>query len=315
MRPALLTLACLALLPTVAVALSGFYLRGEEGWFWYEHEPELHDEPEPSPPTVPAPAPPERTPDTASSAPLPLSSAWLRERLSAYRDRAIDDPSPDNVALYLYLQRVAMDKASRFAAATQRAVQLDPFLDEITQRPIANFAANLVNAQTAKQRAALLARLAGQAGVLFFFRSDCPYCEAQAPLLQTLGDRHGFAVLAVSLDGAPLPNGLFPSYRRDAGQAQSLGVVSTPALFLARPPDRAVPLAQGLLSLSQLEERLITAALEAGWITDAEFARTRPVVADLQLDPRGLALPDGEAPAALLQALRDGAGALMGQAP
>ena len=315
MRPALLTLACLALLPTAAAALSGFYLRGEEGWFWYEREPELQDEPEPSPPAAPTPAPPEPTPDTASSAPPPLSSAWLRERLGAYRDRAIDDPSPDNVALYLYLQRVAMDKASRFAAATQRAVQLDPFLDEITQRPIANFAANLVNAQTAKQRAALLARLAGQAGVLFFFRSDCPYCEAQAPLLTTLGDRHGFSVLAVSLDGAPLPNGLFPSYRRDAGQAQALGVVSTPALFLAQPPDRVVPLAQGLLSLSQLEERLITAALEAGWITDAEFALTRPVVADLQLDPRGLSLPSGEEPAALLQALRDGAGALMGQAP
>ncbi len=209
-----------------------------------------------------------------------------------------------------------MDKASRFAAATQRAVQLDPFLDEITQRPIANFAANLVNAQTAKQRAALLAEASPrQAGVLFFFRSDCPYCEAQAPLLTTLGDRHGFSVLAVSLDGAPLPNGLFPAYRRDAGQAQALGVVSTPALFLARPPDRVVPLAQGLLSLSQLEERLITAALEAGWITDAEFTLTRPVVADLQLDPRGLSLPAGEAPAALLQALRQGAGALMGQAP
>ena len=119
MRPALLALACLALLPTVAIALSGFYLRGEEGWFWYEREPERQDEPEPSPPAAPAPAPAERTQDTASSAPPPLSSAWLRERLGAYRDRAIDDPSPDNVALYLYLQRVAMDKARRRAVTLQ----------------------------------------------------------------------------------------------------------------------------------------------------------------------------------------------------
>lgn len=302
MRPVVLVLVCLAALPSAAAALSGFYLRGEEGWFWYEREPDPQEEPEPAPPLPPPASTP--TPSETPSGPPPLSSAWLRERLGAYRDQAIDDPTPDNVALYLYLQRVAMDKASRFAAATQRAVQFDPFLDEITQRPTANFAANLVNEQTAKQRAALLAQIAQGAGVLFFFRSDCPYCEAQAPLLATLRERHGFAVLPVSVDGAPLPGGHFPTFQRDAGQAQALGVVSTPALFLARPPDGVALIAQGLLSLSQLEERLLTAALEAGWISEAEYAKSRPVVADLRLDPRGLDLSPTDRPDDLLAALR-----------
>jgi conjugal transfer pilus assembly protein TraF len=302
MRPVVLVLVCLAVLPSAAAALSGFYLRSEEGWFWYEREPEPQEEPEPAPP-LPPPASTPTPSETPSGAP-PLSSAWLRERLGAYRDQAIDDPTPDNVALYLYLQRVAMDKASRFAAATQRAVQFDPFLDEITQRPTANFAANLVNEQTARQRAALLAQIAQEAGVLFFFRSDCPYCEAQAPLLATLHQRHGFAVLPVSIDGAPLPGDQFPNFQRDAGQAQALGVVSTPALFLARPPDGVALIAQGLLSLSQLEERLLTAALEAGWISEAEYAKSRPVVADLRLDPRGLDLPRTDRPDDLLAALR-----------
>jgi conjugal transfer pilus assembly protein TraF len=294
MRPVVLVLVCLAVLPSAAAALSGFYLRGAEGWFWYEREPEPQEEPEPAPPLPPPASTP--TPSGTPSGPPPLSSAWLRERLGAYRDQAIDDPTPDNVALYLYLQRVAMDKASRFAAATQRAVQFDPFLDEITQRPTANFAANLVNEQTAKQRGALLQKIGNEAGVLFFFRSDCPYCEAQAPLLATL--------LPVSIDGAPLPGGHFPTFQRDAGQAQALGVVSTPALFLARPPDGVVLIAQGLLSLSQLEDRLLTAALEAGWINEAEYGRTRPVVADLRLDPRGLDLPPTDKPDDLLAVLR-----------
>ena len=302
MRPVVLVLVCLAVLPSAAAALSGFYLRGEEGWFWYERELEPQETPEPAPPLPPPASAP--TPSATPSGPPPLSSAWLRERLGAYRDQAIDDPTPDNVALYLYLQRVAMDKASRFAAATQRAVQFDPFLDEITQRPTANFAANLVNEQTAKQRAALLQKIGNEAGVLFFFRSDCPYCEAQAPLLATLRERHGFAVLPVSIDGAPLPGGHFPTFQRDAGQAQALGVVSTPALFLARPPDGVVLIAQGLLSLSQLEDRLLTAALEAGWITEGEYAKSRPVVADLRLDPRGLDLPPTDRPDDLLAALR-----------
>jgi conjugal transfer pilus assembly protein TraF len=302
MRPVVLVLVCLAVLPSAAAAVSGFYLRGAEGWFWYEREPDLQDEPEASPPLPPPASRP--TPSETPSGPPPLSSAWLRERLGAYRDQAIDDPTPDNVALYLYLQRVAMDKASRFAAATQRAVQFDPFLDEITQRPTANFAANLVNEQTAKQRAALLAQIAQEAGVLFFFRSDCPYCEAQAPLLATLRERHGFAVLPVSIDGTPLPGDAFPTFQRDTGQAQALGVVSTPALFLARPPDGVALIAQGLLSLSQLEERSLTAALEAGWITEAEYATSRPVVADLRLDPRALELHTTDRPDDLLAALR-----------
>ena len=285
---------------------SGFYFREEEGWFWYEREPEpelTREEPPvpPQPPTAHTPAP---LAETAPEGPKPLSAQWIREHIGEYRDAAIDEPTPQNVALYLYLQRVALDKSSRFAAATQRAVQLDPFLDEITRRPTATFAANLTNRQAGGNRDDLLRRIAETAGVLCFFHSDCPYCEAQAPLLQLLASRYGFSILPVSVDGAPLPGGAFPAFRHDRGQAQALGVVSTPALFLARPPDGTVPLSHGLLSLAQLQERVVVAAVQAGWISEGEFTRTRPVTADLMLDPSRLptALPDD--PEALLSALR-----------
>jgi conjugal transfer pilus assembly protein TraF len=208
------------------------------------------------------------------------------------------------VALYLYLQRVALDKSSRFAAATQRVVQRDPFLDEITQRPTATFAANLVNRATGERRDRLLAAIAREVGVLFFFRSDCPYCAAEAPLLRMLGERYGFSVLPVSLDGAPLGGGDFPQYRRDSGQAEALGVVSTPALFLVRPPSAILPLGQGLLSLAQLQERLLLAAADAGWISEDALREARPVTADLTLDPSGLPAALPEDPAALLARLK-----------
>jgi conjugal transfer pilus assembly protein TraF len=302
MRTPLFALLCLALALPLRPQAAGFYFREQEGWFWYEREPE----PAPEPPPSPEPTAPPQSPlaETAPEGPSPLSAQWLRERIGAYRDAAIDDPSPQNVALYLYLQRVALDKSSRFAAATQRAVQRDPFLDEITQRPTATFAANLVNRQTGDQRDQVLQRIAQRAGVLFFFRSDCPYCEAQAPLLRLLESRYGFAVLPVSLDGAPLPGGELPQFRQDRGQAEVLGVVSTPALFLVRPPDAVVPLAQGLLSFAQLQERIVLAAADAGWIGPDAYSRTRPVTADLTLDPSALPTAVPEDPAELLAALR-----------
>jgi conjugal transfer pilus assembly protein TraF len=58
-------------------------------------------------------------PPAAASGPAPLSAAWLRANLERFRDQAIDDPSPRNVALYLYLQRLVLDKAERFAEAGQ----------------------------------------------------------------------------------------------------------------------------------------------------------------------------------------------------
>jgi conjugal transfer pilus assembly protein TraF len=305
MRALLSACLCLSLALPLRPEAAGFYFRGQEGWFWYKRE--LEPQPAPERPS-PTPRPIEPTqPSLAESAPKgprPLSAQWLREHLGAYRDAAIDDPSPQNVALYLYLQRVALDKSSRFAAATQRAVQRDPFLDELTQRPTATFAANLVNREAGEARDQVLSAIAAQAGLLFFFRSDCPYCEAQAPLLEMLATRYGFAILPVSLDGAPLPGGVFPTFSRDRGQAQALGVVSTPALFLARPPDALLPLSQGLLSLAQLKDRVVGAAVDAGWISADVYTRTRPVTADLTLAAGALpeTLPDD--PAALLQALQ-----------
>jgi conjugal transfer pilus assembly protein TraF len=304
MRALVLLVPCLLLALPLQPEAAGFYFREQEGWFWYEREPEPALAPEPPLPEQPAvPAEPQVS-ETTPKGPTPLSAQWLREHIGEYRDAAIDDPTPQNVALYLYLQRVALDKSSRFAAATQRAVQLDPFLDEITQRPTATFAANLTNRQAGDNRDEVLRRIAKTAGVLFFFRSECPYCEAQAPLLKLLEARYGFSVLPVSIDGAPLPGGTFPDFRQDRGQAQSLGVVSTPALFLARPPDAMVPLSQGLLSLAQLQERVVLAAVQAGWISEREFTRTRPVTADLTLDPGQLPATLPEDPEALLGALR-----------
>ena len=303
MRPLLFVLLGVCLTAPLRAEPAGFYFREKEGWFWYEREPVPKPEPD-AEPTSPPVAPPVAA-KPAPQGPRPLSAQWLREHLGAYRDAAIDDPSPQNVALYLYLQRVALDKSSRFAAATQRAVQRDPFLDELTQRPTATFAANLVNREAGEARDQVLSAIAAQAGLLFFFRSDCPYCEAQAPLLAMLAERYGFRVLPVSLDGAPLPGGVFPTFSRDRGQAQALGVVSTPALFLARPPDVLLPLAQGLLSLAQLKERVVGAAVDAGWISADAYTRTRPVTADLTLAAGVLpeVLPDD--PAALLQVLRN----------
>lgn len=266
---------------------AGFYGDRERGWFWYEVEPEPDEEPpppkkeEPAPP-APAPTPPPvqplATPEPKVPAPPSFgSAAWLRENLPKYRDRALDDPSAENVRAYYVVQRLAMDKASAFTDMAQRVVVGDPLLDETGRRPTATFAANEMNAVAGEATDAELKEIAQQVGIWFFYRSDCVYCDKQAPVLEMLERAYGFNITAISLDGKSLPGGQFPNFRADTGQAARLGVDRTPTLVLVRPPEGIQTIARGVLSLQELRRRILTGALNAGWIDQETFDKTRAV--------------------------------------
>ena len=246
-----------------------FFLDKERGWFWHEIEPS----PAPSKPKIESTA---YTKDVvAKSEPPPLSVAWLRKNLEIYRDQAIDAPSPENIAAYFYLQRVMMDKAHRFTDVAHEVVISDPRLDENVRRPISSFAVQAANREAARTSQESLSLIAKSTGILFFFRSDCTYCHLQAPLLKVLEDRYGFKIYPVSLDGLPMPGGLYPDFHQDQGQAAQLGVQATPALFLLNPPGKILPLAQGVLSLDDLTNRILTVAHTEGLITDKVYDTTR----------------------------------------
>lgn len=310
--------------PAASVDDGGRWLRGgADGWFFYRERPEP-SEPEasalsrpaaaapPAAPVVPTPpAPADAAPSApqaraeAPSSPAPLTAAWFRQNLESFRDRALDNPTPENVQAFLFLQRIMLDKAQRFTDATAEAVAGNPALDANSERPLATFAAQRMDEIAAQAEAALLGHLAGRAGLLFFFRPDCAACDQQAPVLETLSRLHGFNILAVSLDGRPLSSGLFPRFARDVGQAATLGVQRTPALFLMRPPGEVVPISQGVLSLAELRSRILLQARTAGWISEEAWRKTRPVaarsLASLSADLDASVFSD---PAALVAALR-----------
>jgi conjugal transfer pilus assembly protein TraF len=262
----------------------------QRGWFWYEVLPEpvkkiqpdiqaSQEKPKPdNKPSGDVQAEIEtQTQAQPSAQPQPLSSAWLKQNLEHYLNQAIDDPSPENVAAFYYLQRVMMDKAERFTNAARYVVMSDPQLDETVRRPVATYAANEANHQASVVAERALKAIAAQAGILFFFRSDCPYCHVQAPILAMLENAYGFKIYPVSLDGLPMPNGFFSQFKRDNGQAAMLGVEQTPALFLMKPPKQIVPLAQGALSLEEVTGRILLAAKEAGWIDASQYQTTQGI--------------------------------------
>lgn len=258
-----------------------FYRNGAEGWYWYQDpvpEEELLQELLP-PPEVPKEEPkPEPKPEKeAKAGPAPFSLKWVQEMLPKYKERAWDNPTQENVQAYFLVQRFAIDRANKFADVAQQVVVGNTLLDETMRRPLASFVGPRVDKKAGENADNLLRKISEKAGIFFFFKSDCSYCEAQAPILAYL-EEYGFNILAVSIDGGALKSHQFKNTKVDAGQAQILGVQATPAMFLMNEEGQFTALAQSVLSYADLRRRILLVASREGWITEDEFKASQPII-------------------------------------
>jgi len=280
---------CCTISPVFAYKNS-FFFNHEEGWFFYNEHFDEELEQNATLPKITQSPKPEQQPEQDQNATKPegppvLSALWIKENLEKYKLRAIDNPTPENVAAFLYIQRVMLDKSQRFSDEVRHVVQMDPLLDQNTRRPIAYYGGYLANRLALKKQKELLRKIAKQAGIFFFFQGGCSHCEIQAPNLKLLHDRYGFTIFPISLNGLPLKNNIFPDFLTDSGQAEALGVIKTPAMFLGHPASNTIiPLGQSTLAIDQLRERILVAARDAGWITKQEFNEARKVNFEMALD-------------------------------
>jgi conjugal transfer pilus assembly protein TraF len=238
-----------------------YWLDTWRGWHFYE---------EPEPPAVehlPAPVPPHPSSTARSTAPQgppkrPEIAEFerLQKALEERRHIAIMDPTEVNVRRYMQLEAQVVSRASTFADVAQRIAWSSPELDPSLQgRPVNAKALEVFDQLQFAQRSQSISALGRDHVLLFFFRSDCPYCHAVAPTLEAFQARHGIKVGAVSIDGGTIPG--FADARRDNGVSAALRVSQVPAVFLAQPyTGRINPIGFGVLSAAQLVERIATVA-------------------------------------------------------
>ena len=224
------------------------------GWHFYE-DPALEQDQKPALP-VPAKSIPSSSLAVPAKAPELVEFERLQKTLEDTRNIAIMRPTEANVRRYMELESQVVARASYFADVAQRVAWATPELDPTLQgRPVNAKALEVFEQTELVDRSRAIADL-GQNHVLFFFyRSDCPYCHAFAPTLEAFQARHGIQVVAISVDGGPMPG--FPNARQDNGIATTLKVNQVPAVFLAQPfTGKITPIGFGVLSESQLLERI-----------------------------------------------------------
>ena len=224
-----------------------YWLRNREGWFWYRDPPVARRKRSPAPPV-------EARPREL------IEFEAMQKRLDDLKRVAVMNPSDANLLAYMRYQRMVMNKSEVFAERWQRLVWTMPELDYgSTGRPTNSVAIAAFDEQQRDRQAQSVRDLANTHGLLFIFRSDCPYCHRLAPILKRFEQEYGITVFAVSLDGRGLPE--YPNPQPDNGIAARLNASVVPALYLTVPARREIqPVGFGVMALTDLVERIATLA-------------------------------------------------------
>lgn len=259
------------------LAKDGYFQEASEGWFWYK-DPVEEVEVEPEPVLPPEPKPIEEAEKVQAKPTLqPGSVAWLREAMPIALDLATDDPSPQNVERYFYLQKMAADKAEVFSEVAQLVTTGHPELDEGRRRPRQDtFAKRLErDAEAAKRK--VLSTVFKTSALVLFVDESCSGCGLLADNLFRMSQTHGLVWKVVSLDGTVLPDNFNTEQTFDDGLAGKLGVAEGGAVFLATPPSMFTPVTWNPTGGAEIADRVLMVARRVGIISNEQFDATRAV--------------------------------------
>jgi len=242
-----------------------FFYDKEQGWYFYE-DPETGELKKLEPVETPLPTP--STPlskDEEYAKKHPFSAQWVRVMLPRYMDQAWNNPTPENVQAYFLVQKFAVERSHEFALTARKVVLGNMLLDGSINRPLSAVGVNSANKATNDARDEILKKLTDKVGIFFFYKSTCPHCETQAPILHMAEVNLGFHVIAVSVDGGELKSTQFAHTYKDAGHAKRLGLESVPAIFLMNDKGEFDLIAASVVSFENLKERILIAAERQGF--------------------------------------------------
>lgn len=238
---------------TPLLAEESFYKKHKEGWFWYEDCVfDKEDEPLKKEKKAAEFWKPKTLAEVARA-----RVEKTKKDLETARMVALEFPTQANVQKYMRLQKAMMDKAEVFSIQWGKAVLINPDLNPEIQNPTASYARSTYYGEQNKIKDQKIKSLAKTHGLLYIFKSNCPYCTNFAPIVKMFSEKYKWNVMAISADGGSCTH--FPNALPDNGIVESLQIQSAPALIAYNSEtNEVIPISYAMTSLEQLETNITT---------------------------------------------------------
>jgi conjugal transfer pilus assembly protein TraF len=231
------------------------------GWWWNNYKPEKEEQKED------AGMKEEKRPDV----PPPLTTygkgeLWtmhpdLFEPLTmAYRKKAVQDPTEENVRDYYEIQDIARRRALAYMNVSMMVLQKHPEYSVLKDYPVTPAG---MGARVRQQNREIEDRIRGAAedfALLYFHSAACEYCVEQSKIVDEFVRKYGWIVKRIDVDERP-------------DLASRFGAATVPLLLaIYRGSDQSIPVAAGVTALNDIEESLYRGMrLLSGEITPGEY--------------------------------------------
>ncbi|MBY0463004.1 MAG: type-F conjugative transfer system pilin assembly protein TraF [Alphaproteobacteria bacterium] len=231
---------------------AGFFDEQAQGWHWYELQESgiRSQESEEELPLLSS------EQQFKQKTPTELVKAY-REELERRLTQAWVNPTPQNLKTYQDMQKDMMIRSERFSNTWMQVIYENPSLDHTLIAPVNQKARHVYLDEEKKHNREIIKSLSQSYGLFFFFSGDCPYCHQFASIVKIFSETYGWEVIAISQDGEYLEE--FPDAEPDNGLFATWKVEVLPSLYAVNPnTGHVLPIAFGLTSLDQMEERIMT---------------------------------------------------------
>jgi len=232
-----------------------FYSDTKQGWFWYE-DPRLaleeeSEQPEPDQAERKAAQTTGKVPSLDNYS---VEELWnmhpddFQNLLNGLQKKAVQAPTEQNILEYLTMQDVARRKALAYTNGVQYVTQKHTGLFNINQ--VYPMAGPGVSARVQLQQdeiSGTINRARDDHALIMFTSPGCPYCVRQEQILAYFAERYGWQIKSVDISRKP-------------EAASRFNITVTPTMLLIkRGQESYMPVATGVITLSELERKLYQA--------------------------------------------------------
>ncbi len=134
-----------------------------------------------------------------------LNGKELKEFLDNVLLEASTNPSEEVARVFFYTQRFIFNKSIQFANAFERVMLQEPHLNPLntslySAAQSSTYGERVVKPLLHEQYTLLAKELSRNTGILFFVSATCPFCKAQAPIIEGLRIEYGLKYRTISRD-------------------------------------------------------------------------------------------------------------------